>query len=316
LLFNIENLDNVIQTKVDVENEQISKNLTDFYSRCIDLIQHFLLSQALIPNTRSIHLASIFARMQFICVDRIDLSYCYGTDVIKAAPNSYSTDTYIDEDSCKFYILKKFETSEMRYIDAMNEFIVEDETARSKLSSYIKKLLQTHQKDAEKEFTQLRERFTENYEPKWTIPEGIKNDVPVLPSIQEEEKIVSEKPVIDAEKIKQLMMAPSLRVKHVPKEVPNDDNTNHLVRFPAGPCVNESNEPASTNPSSNAQMKPKSNDSTERDSRPTSSMSTSNSNDQNHRASEDHGQENNKHEAPKNRGTEHNEGETYHIYYV
>ncbi|CAF1564927.1 unnamed protein product, partial [Rotaria sordida] len=148
-LFSIETLDKIIQTKVNVENEQLSINLTDFYSCSIDLIQYFLLSKEYISTARSIYLSSVFNRMHFVCVDRIHLSHCYGINIIKSTSTSYSRDTYIDEQSGKFYILKKYETSEMRYIDTMVDFIVEDDKIRSQLSSYIKRLLQRYQTDGE-----------------------------------------------------------------------------------------------------------------------------------------------------------------------
>ncbi|CAF1523344.1 unnamed protein product, partial [Adineta steineri] len=52
----------------------------------------------MISTDRSDYLSSKFARMKFLCVDRIQLSYCYGVNIVKTVPNLYSVDTYIDQE--------------------------------------------------------------------------------------------------------------------------------------------------------------------------------------------------------------------------
>ncbi len=268
--------------------------------------------------------------MQFICVNRIHLSYCYGTNIVKVEPTSSNRDTYIDEQTCKFYILKKYESSEMRYTDAMVNFIVEDKIARSELLSHIKILLQIYQKDDAQGLAELRETLTENYEPKWTIPEEIKKEVPVVLSSlqeQEQEKENSKKPEITDEMIKQLMSEPSRRPKPRPKEVKNEEDVNRLTSFPARAGAIESDMPITKDPLK-PQSKPKSDDSFDKEYIP--SLSTPNSNDQNHqasqdqshrasqdqnhRASEDREQENKEHVVPKNRTDKYTNGKNRILY--
>ncbi|CAF2658198.1 unnamed protein product [Rotaria sp. Silwood2] len=293
-LFSIDTLSKIIQTKVDVENEQSSTNLTDFYSCSIDLIQYFLLSKESISTTRSIYLSSVFAHMHFVCVDRIHLSYCHGSNIVKSPSTSYSRDTYIDEQSNKFYILKKYETSEMRYIDAMVDFIVEDDATRSKLSLYIKTLLQKYQRDGEDGLVKLRENSENNFEPKWTIPKEIKTHVPLSPSIQHE------KPEVTYEEIERLMEKPSTRPKLAPKKVTNEEDANRLTSFPARAGIIESNE-TSEKRLSKVQTQPKPNDSTEGE----NILLKSHSNDQNHRVPQQHDRKNNEHVVPKDTITQH-----------
>jgi hypothetical protein len=329
LLFNIVNLNKVIQTKVDVKNELPSTSLPAFYSHSIDLIQDYLLSQQLISDIQSNDLSSIFARMRFLCVDSIDLSYCYES-IIKLAATSYSADTYIDKQSGIFYILKKYETSEMRFIDAMAEFITEDETIRSRLSSCIKKLLQIYQKDGEQGLTKVRESLAGNHEPKWVIPEEIKKEDPPSPPMQEEEEeeqIVPNKPVISNEQLEQLMNEPSLRPKPKPKEVTVEEEPKPMTSFPNRAGLIESNAPPLTKSSSKVHAKPNSNASTEREhSSPsstsntndsterehTSSSSTPYTNDQNDRVTKDRVQDDNQHLVP--RSSKHTNGELNNNY--
>ncbi|CAF3761406.1 unnamed protein product [Adineta steineri] len=301
LLFNIENLDKVIQTKIDVDNEQPSINLSDFYSQSIVLIQDFLLNYSMISADRSDYLSSKFARMKFLCVDRIQLSYCYGSNIVKTVPNLYSVDTYIDQELCKFYILKKYETSEMRYIDAMTEFIVKNEGERLKLSGYIKKLLQIYQNNAEQGLKQLRENLKQNYEPKWMIPEVIKEKVSLLPPAkQEEEIIVREKPIITSEKIEQLANEPSRRPKPKLKEVTKEEDANRLTSFPLKAGSIESNDVSSQKSSSKPPIVSKVDESTEQ----------THVNDETSQVSRDHEQENNEHVITKNRSKTHIDEET------
>jgi hypothetical protein len=283
-----------------VENEQPSTSLADFYRSSIDLIQHFLLSKNLISDTQSHHLSAIFSRMQFVCVNRIDISYCYGTDLIKVPLSSYNTDTYIDEESCKFYILKKFETSEMRYTDAMVNFIAENQVIRSELLSYIKKLLQIYQKDDVHGLTNLRESLMENYEPKWTIPEEVKIVAPVVePSVKENEQPISKKPQISEEDVRAMMREPSLRPPPRPKEVTNEKDGNGSTSFPVTAGIVESDGVRKNYP-----PKPKSDDTLERE----HTLSSSSQNNQNHRVPQDHEQQDHEHVVPENKTNKDTDG--------
>jgi hypothetical protein len=220
----------------------------------------------------------------------------------------------------------------------MVNFIVEDKVIRSELLSRIKMLLQIYQKDDAEGLAKFRETLTEKYEPKWTIPEEIKKDIPVvLPSMpeQEKEKTISKKPEVTDEKIKQLMNEPSYRPKPRPKQVTNEEDVNRITSFPARASNIESDMPKTKDPSKtqskpnsddaterehtqsksksddatereHTQSKPKSDDATEREHIP--SLSTSNSNDQNHRVSQGHEQTNDEHAIPKNRTGKHTDG--------
>lgn len=210
--------------------------------------------------------------MQFISVDSIHLSYCYGTKIVNATSTSSTIETYIDDQTCKFYILKKFENSEMRYTDAMANFLVQDKLSRAELLSYIKTLLQTYQKEEALGLDKLRETLVENYEPKWTIPEEVKKDVPVIVVPTTEEK---EKPKISQEEIERLLSQPSLRTKPKPKEKTNEEEAPHMTSFPAKAGNIESDAIIPKSQSDNSTDKEKS-----------SSPSTSNTHDQTSQAHE------------------------------
>jgi hypothetical protein len=224
-LFNIKNLSEVIRTKVHVENEQPSTSIANFYRSTIDLIQYFLIENKLISDVRSVHLSSVFVHMQFLCVDRISLSYCYGPDIIKSVPTTYGLDSYIDEESSKFYIRKRFETSETRYIDTMVDFIVEDDISRSKLSKNIKLLLQTYQTDDAQGLDKLREILIETYEPKWTIEEEIQPDIPIPSTPQE----MFMKIDITEEEINEMEKQPSIRPERPPRKDPKKEPSHPLT---------------------------------------------------------------------------------------
>jgi hypothetical protein len=164
-----------------------------------------------------------------------------------------------------------------------------------------------YQNNVEQGLNQLRENLTQNYEPKWIIPEGIKKNVLISSSILEEEKTVYEKPVITDEKIEQLMSQPSRRPKPRPKEVADEKDSKGITSFPLRAGVIESNEIPATKTSSKPQMKTKSDDSTEGEHR------LSESNDENPRVSTDREQENNEHVVPKSRNNKQTDGNIYYI---
>ena len=245
-LFDIKDLAEVIRTEVKVENEQPSVVLGDFYRRSIDLIQAFLLNEKLLSETSSIDLASVFARMHFVCVDLIRISYCYEGILKKSVDSASGSETYIDEKAGKFYILKKFENSDMRYIDAMVAFLLRDETSQAKLSSYMKKLLQAYQKDPENGLKKLREKLTTQCELKWIIPEEVKKDVPAAPVKQpREERNAFEPVVITAEEKAALLTESSLRPAPQPKEPTTEEKERSLITsYPIrGPTAESSTQP-------------------------------------------------------------------------
>ena len=254
-LFNLETLDDVIRTTIDATDEQPSTSLTNFYRQSIDLIQHFALSQRLITDARSTHLASVFDRMRFVSVDRIQLSYTHGTDLVKPMPGDLGEDTFIDEPSAKFYILRKFESSESRYIDTMVEFITQDETMGAKLAQYIRSVLKAYQRDAEHGLERIRQAAKGQYEPKWTIPEDIIEETAVVVPAEVEEDTPIEKPVITAEEIAALVNEPSLRIIAKPKEESKEEEV--LTSFPARQAPSDLKDNSARKPPSTEQPKPK-----------------------------------------------------------
>ena len=303
-LFDIESLDKVIQTKITVEKEEPSTSLAEFYRSSIDLLQHFLFSGKLITSDQSDHFSTILSTMQFLCVDRIELSYCYA-DKVKT-PENHRLDTYVDEEASKFYILKKFEQSEMRYIEAMAHFLVKDEIGRLKLARYIQELLQIYQTDGAQGLDKRREKITENYQPKWTIPEEKKKDVPVsLPTIEEP---ALETPIITQEMIDKLLDERSNRPNLPPRTANKENPIPPNVFLPA---LNPTNDPSkvkshdsiehdnTTSPSVSHTDVPTENNNTTT-STPQSTASERKTNDQDHRVPVDRPRERDEQSIPKN----------------
>ena len=230
-----------------VENERPSVILSDFYRRSIDLIQAFLLNAKLLSEARSKDLAAVFARMHFVCVDLIRVSYCSEANVKKSSDAGSSNETYVDEKAGKFYILTKFENSDMRYIDAMVAFLLQDETARAKLSAFMKTLLKMYQKDPAEGLKKLREKQTIQYEPKWIIPEDVKEDVLTVPmKAQKEGKKLAENVVITEEEKAALLSEFSLRPPPTQKEATADEKVvSSMTSYPArGPTVESTTQAA------------------------------------------------------------------------
>lgn len=183
----------------------------------------------------------------------------------------------------------------MRYTDAMVNFLIPDKGSQSKLLSKIKEILQIYQKEDAQGLDKLREALTDNYEPKWTIPEEIKKKVPeVLSSVQEneKEKTTSQKPKINLEDIQQLMNEPTRRPIPRPKEVTNEEGAALLTSFPARAGAIESDMPKTKDPS-----KAQSDDSNEKEHTPSSSTSD----DQHHQTFQNREQADNDHVVPKDR---------------
>jgi hypothetical protein len=175
-LFNIEDLGDVIQNVISVENEQQSEGLLDFYSNSIDLIQYFLLNNRYISETRLNYLQTIFSEMEFISVDSICLSHRYKENILRKLPSSSVLDSYIDESTRKFYILKKYEKSESRSIYTMVNYLIQDQHNRLKLSDHIQHLLKTYQDEGLDGLNKRRENLPEQQLPKWIIPRIVKKE--------------------------------------------------------------------------------------------------------------------------------------------
>ena len=213
-MFHISNLGDVIRTEVEVEKEKPSVNLTNFYRHTIDLIQYYLLENKLISQSRSKDLATIFQQMKFLCVDRIQIDYLYEGNVRRSPKSNVITDTYIDVNRGKFYILEKFENSEMRHIDAMVRFLIQDENNQLKLNDHIKKLLKIYQDESLEGVELLRKKCQQTYEPKWIIAGEIQQKI----DPKSEEKKSSNQIIVTAEEIEAIKNEASIRPAGKPKE--------------------------------------------------------------------------------------------------
>ena len=243
-----------MRTTIDATDEHPSTSLANFYRQSIDLIQHFALSRRLITDARSAHLASVFDRMRFVSVDRIQLSYTYGTDLVKLMPGDLGEDTYIDEPSAKFYILRKFESSESRFIDTMAEFVTRDESNTEKLAQHIRTLLKAYQKDADHGLEKMRSSANGQYDHKWTIPEDAIEETAVEAIAEVEVEAPIERPVITAEEIAAIANEPSLWIVAKPKEEGKADD--HLTSFPARQPSSNVKDPSERQGRSAEQTKP------------------------------------------------------------
>ncbi|CAF4753864.1 unnamed protein product [Rotaria socialis] len=166
-LFEIKSLADVIQLQVHVDNEQLSVDLFNFFFHSIELVQNFLLLKSFITEERSKYLASIFARLHFVCVDKIQLSYKYETDVVRTE----TCDTYIDEQAGQFYILKQIEKFEKRYIETMVAFLVRDRVAQIELTSYMMELSRIYHNESTQGLINQRQSIINlEYNDRWTFP--------------------------------------------------------------------------------------------------------------------------------------------------
>ncbi|CAF2878871.1 unnamed protein product [Rotaria sp. Silwood2] len=202
LLFEIRSLADVIQLQVHVTNEQLSIDLFNFYSHSLELIQNFLASKSFISEERSKYLASIFARMHFFRVDQIQLSYHYQAHTLRTE----MCDAYVDERAGRFYILKVFEKSEIRYIETMVKYLVQDRMAVTELTSFIMKLSRIFQNEGEQGLIKHCDMITtKEHEYKWIFP-----NVYVTPSPPSIEEIsVNDEPIdITDEMTEKLMNEP------------------------------------------------------------------------------------------------------------
>ncbi|CAF4848454.1 unnamed protein product [Rotaria sp. Silwood1] len=246
-LFNIEDLSDVIQVVIDVENEQSAKELLDFYSHSIDLIQHYLFTNQYISENRSNHLQSILSQMSFISVESIRLSYRHKENITRTSPLSSVLDSYIDESTRKFYILHKYEKSENRHIDTMVNYLIQDETNRLKLSKYIQNLFKIYQDNGLDGLNKQRENLPEQQLSKWIIPQIIKEE-PIALTEDEDEVNSNESIIIPSEMLENLLNEPAWKLPNANPNVPRDPNQSKMLTcFPAKPGSGVVTETSNTN---------------------------------------------------------------------
>jgi hypothetical protein len=228
-LFNIEDLADVINVLVDIDNAQPAMELLDFYSYSIELIQQFLLLNKFITETRSSHLQSVFSDMEFVSVDRIRLSYQYREK--RKASSSSVLDSYIEESTRKFYVLQKYET---RHIDTMVNYLTVDESARLKLSQYIRSLFKTYQDEGIQGLIKLQQDTPEQRISKWIIPKVIKKESsPSSTEENEEENKLNDEPIIiPLEMLEAMKNEPGWQPKPSRNVTIDPDQPKPLLSFP------------------------------------------------------------------------------------
>ena len=237
--FNINDLADAIQVLVDVDNEEASTELLNFYVHSIDLIQNFLLTNNFMSESRSSYLQTVFSRLKFVAVDGIRLSYRHGEHIVRKASSASTLDSYIDESMGKFYILKKYQTSESRHIDSIVNYLVSDEAAYLKLSHYIRFLLKIYQDEGIEGLTKYRETLPKHTLPIWEIPTDIKRKSSSSSS-EEESTQNDDHTEIPAEMLLKLQNQPGwhnpkLGVNPIEDLNPREDSnqTKSLTCFPA-----------------------------------------------------------------------------------
>jgi len=233
-LFNIENLSNVIKIVVNVDNPKLAEDLLNFYSHTIEIIQYFLLMNRLLSESRSIYLQTIFAKMSFISVECIHLSYQYKENLIPQP--SLNLATYVDESKRTFYILEKCLQADSYRIDAFVNYILFDPSARLKLSQYIKILFKVYLTEGTQELVKQREKLPELKITKWFIPQVIQKEpiiqLPIVEEIKEEEE--EESVVVTAEMIEKKKNEPGWELPKRNTQLQTDPNQpKPLVSFPA-----------------------------------------------------------------------------------
>ena len=244
-LFQINDLANEITTLVDVDDEQPSLELFNFYAHSIDLIQKFLVAQTLIFETRSSYLQSVFSRMRFVSADRIRLSYRYQENLVRRLPLSTIIDSYIDESMGKFYILKKYEQSESRHIDTMVNYLVSDQAARLNLAHYIRQLFRLYQDQDIASLERARENLPPSTTITWIIP-GIMKDKP-SESLDEDDNSDdgNKEPVeIPADMLEAMKNRPGWKLSKPPSQPPiESDQPKSMICFPEKAGIDITVEP-------------------------------------------------------------------------
>ncbi|CAF3611465.1 unnamed protein product [Rotaria sp. Silwood1] len=175
----------------------------------------------------------MFSKIRFLRVDSIRLIHWYG-DTNRELPATLSSrDAYIDEQSAKFYILKNFENSEMRYIRTMAEFLVDNADGQSKLISFIEELVRSYQRDPKQGLNAYRIALKNSYEPKWCTPKDIVEEQQVEKKQQEPKKPIE----ISEEEIRALAAEESIGPTPVEKTSGNTtkqvSKTSQLLQLPS-----------------------------------------------------------------------------------
>ena len=238
-LFQIESLEDVIQLEVHVENEKLSIDLFNFYVYSLELIQTYLLLNTLITNEQSNSFGRIFARLHFVCVDQIELSYTYQGNILRKD----SSHAFIDEQTAKFYILKQLEKSEIRYIETMAKYLVQDQRVIQQLISFMMDLSRIYQIQGKHG---LIKRCEENIhlqdQAKWILP-----NVYFIQSTTIEQKSLEEESIdISTEMIEQLMNEPVPERKISSRISVNKDEEKNPTCFPVKASAIESTQSSNT----------------------------------------------------------------------
>ena len=256
-LFNIKDLETVIQVFIDVKDTRPSDDLFQFYHHSIDLIQYYLLRHGFMSEDRSNYLQSILSEISFISVDSISLTYEFEERITRKMNTTPILASYIDESAKKFYILQKYEKSENRHIDTMVNYLTKDKVQRLELAKYIRKLYKIYQDYGIDGLDKQRGGLLEQTIPKWIIPEIIR-EAPVATNEEEEgEEEESEKQAennpdlieVSSEKLQKLLNEPLISIPNKKQSLPNDsDQPRTLTSFPANiPTKSTTNAPCSTN---------------------------------------------------------------------
>lgn len=187
--------------------------------------------------------------MKFISVDSICLSYRYKENLTRNLASSFVLDSYIDESTRKFYILKKHENSESRYIQTMVNYLLHDQDNRLKLSYHIQNLLKIYQDDGLDGLNKKRENLPEQQLPKWVIPRVIKKEL-IVSSLDEDQDEVCNEPVsIPKELLEEMLNEPDWRLLKQNINRPVDPNQPKVLTcFPtkSGSGISTESSPIST----------------------------------------------------------------------
>jgi hypothetical protein len=185
--------------------------------------------------------------MHFVCVDQIQLLYNYQADPVRTE----MCDTYVDEQAGRFYILKNFEKSEIRYIETMAKYLVQDRVALAELITFMMGLSQIYQNEDIQGLIKQRDRIIiQEHDYRWTFPNVyvIPSSPPPPPPSSEENSLNDEPIHISIEKTEQLMNEPMPERKHRSQITTEKDEEKNPICFPAKANTNESTEFSNTKP--------------------------------------------------------------------
>lgn len=248
VLFEIESLSNVIEMKCDVKNEELCIDLFQFYSNSLGLIEEYLLKRSLINDDQWKHFSLVFTRLYFVCVEQIELCYEYQGEIVR----KHCCETYLDERKGKFFILKQFQKSEIRYIECLAKYLVQDQRILHQLIAFIMDLSKIYQIEGEQGLIQRRTSL--NCEHKWILP----NVYSIESTLSHEEIPLNESSVnISLESMEQLMNE-SIPQRKPPSRLTTDkDQGNNPSCFPSKSNRVQSRDSTSV---SNRSSRPRNND--------------------------------------------------------